>query len=63
MDLCTLIAHMYEIMLQSSALQSHTNLSANLVVLVFYIYPRFQKSAMNANEKTTLLRIAKDLML
>lgn len=54
---------MYEIMLQSSALQSHTNLSANLVVLVFYIYPRFQKSAMNANEKTTLLRIAKDLML
>lgn len=48
-------------MLQSSALQSHTNLSANLVVLVFYIYPCFQKTAMNVNAKPTLLRIAKDL--
>lgn len=40
---------------------NHTNLSANLVVLVSYIYPCFQKTVMSSNAKPTLLRIAKDL--
>lgn len=40
---------------------NHTNLSANLVVLVSYIYPCFQKTVMSSNAKPTLLRVAKDL--